>query len=332
VNRREFIAGLGSAAAWPVAARAQQLDRMRRIGVLLGGFDESDPEGKAELAGFTQGFAELGWIDGRNVRMDVRWAAGNLDRVRAYAKELVGLQPDVILVESTPLTAALQRETRTIPIVFVVVSDPVGAGFVASLTRPGGNITGFINMEGAMASKWLQFLTEIAPGIKRAAIMFNPDTAPGGGSYYLPSFEAAARKLKVEPIAARVRSVAEIETVMTSLGREPGGGLVVMPDAFAQAHRAPIISAAARNNVPAEYPWSFVVVREGGLFSYGPDLVDIFHRSASYVDRILRGEKPAELPVQLPVKFKMAINLKTAKALGLTVPRSILLLADEVIE
>jgi putative ABC transport system substrate-binding protein len=331
MRRREFIAGLG-AAAWPMVGRAQQLDRMRRIGVLLGGFDESDPEGKAELAGFTQGFAELGWIDGRNVRMDVRWAAGNVDRVRAYAKELVGLQPDVILVESTPLTAALQRETRTIPIVFVVVSDPVGAGFVASLTRPGGNITGFINMEGAMGGKWLQLLTEIAPGIKRAAIMFNPDTAPGGGSYYLPSFEAAARKLKVEPIVARVRSVPEIETVMTSLGREPGGGLVVMPDAFAQAHRAPIISAAARNNVPAEYPWNFVVAKEGGLFSYGPDLVDIFHRSAPYVDRILRGEKPAELPVQLPVKFKMAINLKTAKALGLTVPQSILLRADEVIE
>jgi putative tryptophan/tyrosine transport system substrate-binding protein len=331
MKRRDFIAGIGSAAAWPLAARAQQPDRMRRIGVLLG-YDESDPEGKAELAGFTQGFAELGWIDGRNVRIDVRWAAGSVDRMRTFAKELVELQPRVIVANSTPATAALQRETRTIPIVFVVVSDPVGAGFVASLTRPGGNITGFINMEGPMGGKWLQLLTEIAPSVKRVAIMFNPDTAPGGGSYYLPSFEAAARSLKVAPIAAPVHSDAEIETVITALGREPVGGLVVMPDVFTLERRAPIILAAARNNVPADYPWSFVVAREGGLFSYGPDLVDIFHRSASYVDRILRGEKPAELPVQLPVKFKAAINLKTAKALGLTVPQSILLRVDEVIE
>jgi putative tryptophan/tyrosine transport system substrate-binding protein len=331
MRRREFIAGLGGAAAWPLAARAQQPDRTRRIGVLLG-YDESDPEGKAELAGFTQGFAELGWIDGRNVRIDVRWAPGSVDWMRTFAKELVELQPGVIVANSTPATTALQRETRTIPIVFVIVSDPVGAGFVASLTRPGGNITGFINMEGAMGGKWLQLLTEIAPSVKRVAIMFNPDTAPGGGSYYLPSFEAAARSLKVAPIAAPVHSDAEIETVITALGREPGGGLVVMPDVFTVEHRAPIILAAARNNVPAHYPWSFVVAREGGLFSYGPDLVDIFHHSASYVDRILRGEKPAELPVQLPVKFKAAINLKTAKALGLTVPQSILLRADEVIE
>jgi putative tryptophan/tyrosine transport system substrate-binding protein len=331
MKRRDFIAGIGSAAAWPLAARAQQPDRMRRIGVLLG-YDESDPEGKAELAGFTQGFAELGWIDGRNVRIDVRWAPGSVDRMRTFAKELVELQPGVIVANSTPATAALQRETRTIPIVFVVVSDPVGAGFVASLTRPGGNITGFITMEGAMGGKWLQLLTEIAPSVKRVAIMFNPDTAPGGGSYYLPSFEAAARSLKVAPIAAPVHSDAEIETVITALGREPVGGLVVMPDVFTLERRAPIILAAARNNVPADYPWSFVVAREGGLFSYGPDLVDIFHRSASYVDRILRGEKPAELPVQLPVKFKAAINLKTAKALGLTVPQSILLRVDEVIE
>jgi putative tryptophan/tyrosine transport system substrate-binding protein len=331
MKRREFVGGLAGAAAWPLVARAQQPDRMRRIGVLLG-YDESDPEGKAELAGFTQGFAELGWIDGRNVRIDVRWAAGSVDRMRTFAKELVELQPRVIVANSTPATAALQRETRTIPIVFVVVSDPVGAGFVASLTRPGGNITGFINMEGPMGGKWLQLLTEIAPSVKRVAIMFNPDTAPGGGSYYLPSFEAAARSLKVAPIAAPVHSDAEIETVITALGREPVGGLVVMPDVFTLERRAPIILAAARNNVPADYPWSFVVAREGGLFSYGPDLVDIFHRSASYVDRILRGEKPAELPVQLPVKFKAAINLKTAKALGLTVPQSILLRVDEVIE
>jgi putative tryptophan/tyrosine transport system substrate-binding protein len=331
MRRREFMAGFGSAAAWPMVAQAQQPNRMRRIGVLMG-YDEGDPEGTAELAGFTQGFAELGWIDGRNVQIDVRWAPGSVGRMRTFAKELVELQPAAIVANSTPATAALQRETRTIPIVFVVVSDPVGAGFVASLTRPGGNITGFINMEATMGGKWLQFLTEIAPSVKRVAIMFNPDTAPGGGSYYLPSFDVAARSLKVAPIAARVHSDAEIETVITALGREPGGGLVVMPDLFAVEHRTTIILAAARNNVPAEYPWSFVVAREGGLLSYGPDLVNIFHRSASYVDRILRGEKPAELPVQMPVKFKMTINLKTAKALGLTVPQSILLRADEVIE
>ena len=303
---------------------------MRRIGVLMA-FDENDPEGKARLSGFTQGLAELGWTDGRNLRMDVRWAAGNVDRMRMFAKELVDLQPDVILAGATPATAALQRETRTIPIVFAIVADPVGAGFVASLPRPGGNITGFSNIEASMAGKWLELLTEIAPGVKRVAIMFNPDTAPGGGSYYLPSFEAAARSLKVEPIVAPVHSDAEIETVITSLGREPGGGLVVMPDGFMTIHRAPIILLAARNNVPAVYSNS-VFARDGGLLSYGPDRVDIFRRSASYVDRILRGAKPADLPVQLPVKFEMAVNVKTAKALGLTVPQSILLRADEVIE
>ncbi len=269
MRRREFIAGLERAAAWPLAARAQQADRMRRIGVLMA-FDENDPEAKACLSGFTQGLAELGWTDGRNLRMDVRWAAGNVDRMRMFAKELVDLQPDVILANSTPATAALQRETRTIPIVFVAVSDPVGAGFVASLPRPGGNITGFINVEASMAGKWLELLTEIAPGVKRVAIMFNPDTAPGGGSYFLPSFEAAARSLKVEPIAAPVHSDAEIETVITSLGREPGGGLVVMPDTFMLVHRAPIILLAARNNVPAVYRTS-VFARDGGLLSYGPD-------------------------------------------------------------
>jgi putative tryptophan/tyrosine transport system substrate-binding protein len=318
-------------AAWPLAARAQQPNRVRRIGVLMA-FHENDPVAKAGLSGFTQGLRELGWTDGRNLRMDFRWAADNFDRMPMFAKELADLQPDVIHTSSTPATAAFQRETRTIPIVFASVSDPVGAGFVASLPRPGGNITGFINIEGAMAGKWLELLTEIAPGIKRAAIIFNPDTAPGGGSYYLPSFEAAARSLKVEPIAARVRSDAEIDTVITSLGREPRGGFVIMPDGgFVLVHRAAIILHATRNNVPAVYSQP-VYVRDGGLLSYGPDPVDIFRRSASYVDRILRGEKPADLPVQLPVKFQMAINLKTARALGLTVPQTLLVAATEVIE
>jgi putative ABC transport system substrate-binding protein len=331
MQRREFIAGLGSAAAaWPAVARAQQGDRVRRIGVLMP-TAESDPEAKARLSGFTQGLAELGWTDGRNVRMDVRWIAGSVNRARMFAKELVGLQPDVILAGTTPATAALQRETRTISIVFVSVSDPVGDGFVAGLPRPGGNLTGFISEEASMAGKWLELLTEIAPTIKRAAIMFNPDTAPGGGSYYLPAFEAAARSLKVAPIAAPVHSDAEIEMVITSLGREPGGGVVVSTDAFMIVHRAPVILLAARYNVPAVYQTS-VFARDGGLLSYGPDRVDMIRRSASYVDRILRGAKPADLPVQLPVKFEMFLNAKTAKTLGLAVPPSILLRADEVVD
>jgi putative ABC transport system substrate-binding protein len=330
LRRRQFIAGIGGLAAWPMVARAQPPGRLRRIGVLMS-WNESDPEIKTFLSGFMQGLAELGWTDGANVRMEVRWAGGNADRLRMFAKELVDLQPDVILATSTPATAALQQATRTIPIVFAGMSDPVGAGFVANLSHPGGNLTGFINMEGAFGGKWLEVLTEIAPGIKRAAIMFNPDTAPGGGSYYLPSFDAAARNLKVEPIAARVRSVTEIETVISSLGREPGGSLVVMPDIFVETHRAQIISLAARNNVPAIYSQS-VFTRDGGLLSYGADRVDIFYRSASYVDHILRGAKPAELPVQLPTKFEMTINAKTAKSLGLDVPLFLQQRADEVIE
>jgi putative tryptophan/tyrosine transport system substrate-binding protein len=330
VKRREFIGWLGSAAAWPVVARAQQAERTRRVGVLIP-YGENDPDGRSWLAAFTQELSRLGWTEGRNLRTDVRWAPGSIDRMYIGAKELVGLQPDVILSSSTAATTAFARETQTIPIVFAVVSDPVGDGFVASLPRPGGNITGFISMEAAMAGKWLELLTEIAPGVKRAAAMFNPDLAPGGGSYYWPAFEAAARSLKVAPIAAPVHSDAEIKTVITSLGREPGGGLVLMPDNFNNVHRASIIAQAARNNVPAVY-FGAVFARDGGLLSFGPDRVDIFRRSASYVDRILRGANASELPVQLPVKFEMAVNLKTAKALGLMVPQSILLRADEVIE
>ena len=241
------------------------------------------------------------------------------------------MQPDIILADSTPTAVAVQRETRTIPIVFVSVSDPVGPGFAASLPRPGGNLTGFSNLEASMAGKWLELLTEVAPGLKRAAAMFNPDTAPGGGSYFLPSFEAAARSLKVEPIAAPVRSDTEIETVITSLGQEPRGGLVVMPDAFTFVHRAPIILLAARNNVPAVY-FQSAFTKDGGLLSYGPDVVDMIRRSASYVDRILRGAKAADLPVQRPVKFETTLNATTAKAMGLTIPKSFLLRGDKVIE
>jgi putative tryptophan/tyrosine transport system substrate-binding protein len=240
VRRREFIAGLGGAAVWPLAARTQQGDRVRRIGVILGGFDQNDPEGKLAYSAFAQALADSGWTDSRNVRMDLRWGDGDTNRIRALAQELVGLQPDIILTRSTPATAAVQRETRTIPIVFVTVSDPVGAGFVSSLPRPGGNITGFINNEPTMAGKWLELLTQIAPGVGRAAAMFNPDTAPYVETYYLPSFAAAAQSLKIEPIVALVHIDAEIETVIASLGREPRGGLVCPADTFtfAPAHQS----------------------------------------------------------------------------------------------
>jgi putative tryptophan/tyrosine transport system substrate-binding protein len=313
MKRREFIAGLGGAVAWPLAVRAQQGGRIRRVGVLLP-WSENDPYPRTWLSAFVTAFAELGWNEGRNLRMDVRWAAGDLDRVRMYAKELVALQPDVILVDSTPQSAALHGETRTIPIVFVLVSDPVGSGFVASLARPGGNLTGFSNQEPSMGGKWVELVMEIAPHLKRVAAMFNPETAPYLRSYYLPPFETAARLLKVEPIVVPVHSDTEIETAMVSLGRE-SGGVVVMPDGFLFAKRASIISLAARNNVPAVNQSSFLA-RDGLLISYGPDFADLYRRAAAYVDRILRGARPSELPVQLPVKFEMTVNLKTAKALG----------------
>jgi putative ABC transport system substrate-binding protein len=332
MRRRDFIKGMaGSAAAtWPLAARAQQSDRVRRVAVLMG-YSEADPEAKALLAEFTQGLSELGWIEGRNLRMDVRWAPGRTDVMHTFAKELVDLHPDVILADSTPVTAALKRATLTIPIVFAVVADPVGSGFVANLPRPGGNITGFSSVEASIASKWLELLTGVAPDLKRAAMIFNPDTAPYIKSYALPFFEAAARSLKVALIAAPVHGDAEIEAAITALGREPGGGLLGMPDNFVEVHRALIISLAARSNVPAVYQTP-VIARDGGLLSYGANFRDIFRRSASYVDRILRGAKPSELPVQLPIKYQLVVNLRTAKALGLTVPPSIVISADEVIE
>ena len=331
MRRREFVTLLGGVTvAWPLTARAQQTDRMRRVGVLMG-YGEADPEAKAMLAGFTHGLSALGWNEGRNLRMDVRWAPGRTDLMRTFAKELVALQPDVILSDSTPVTAALKHETPTIPIVFAIVADPVGSGFVASLSHPGGNVTGFSSVEASIASKWLELLTGIAPDLKRATMIFNPETAPYTRSYVLPFFEAAARSLKIELVAAPVHGDAEIETVITALGHEPGSGLLGMPDNFVEVHRALIISLAAHSNVPAVYQTP-VIARDGGLLSYGADFQDIFRRSASYVDRILRGAKPSELPVQLPIKYLMVVNLRTAKALGLTVPPSILLIADEVIE
>jgi putative ABC transport system substrate-binding protein len=330
MRRRQFIAGLGGAAAWPAVARAQQGERVRRVGVLWS-LSEIDPNIKFAHSAFMRGLAELGWTEGRNVRIDVRWAGASVDRVRAYAKELVGLQPDVILADGTPITAAIQRETSTIPIVFVFVSDPVGSGFVASLPHPGRNITGFAWMEPTMGGKWLELLTEIAPAVKRVVAMFNPDTAPYVPPYYLPSFDAAVRSFKVASSVVPVHTDAEIEMVMATLGREPKAGLVVMPDSFMMDRREAIISLAAQYKVPAVYSFpSFS--RDGGLLSYATDNFDLDRRAATYVDRILRGEKPAELPVQYPTKFEMVVNLKTAKALGLTVPQTILLRADEVIE
>ncbi len=308
MRRREFIAGIGSAAAsstmWPLAARAQQGDRMRRIGVLMP-FDESDLEWNPPLR-------DLGWIGGRNVRIDSRWGGGDVTRMQVLAKELVALQPDVILAATVPVTAALHD-----------------SGFVAKIGQPDGNITGVGYMEASVVGKLLELLSEIAPGLKRAAIMFNPDTtAP---SVYMPPFETTARSLKVVPIIAPVHSEVEIETTIVALGREPRGGLVVMPDIFMNRHRVQIITAAARNNVPTAY-WLSDFARNGGLLSYGVNPADTWRRAATYVDRILRGAKPGDLPVQYPVKYEMVLNLKTAKALGLTVPRKLLAAADEVIE
>jgi len=327
IRRRAFIPLLGGAAAWPLAARAQQGDRVRRIGVLIG--DENDPVVNSFVSAFTQALAGLGWTEGRNVRMELRYGSDYINRIGALARELVGLQADIILTGGNPGVVALQRETRTIPIVFASVPDPVATGLVARLNQPGGNITGFASFEASLGGKWLELLSEIAPGLKRVAIMFNPDLAPV--SIYMPSLETAARSLKVVPIMAAVHSDVEIETAIIALGREAGGGLVVITDTFTSGHRAPIILAAARNNVPAVYSLSNFA-RDGGLLSYGVDRADNWRRAATYVDRILRGAKPAELPVQFPTKFEMVINLKTAKALGLAVPPSILLRADEVIE
>jgi len=332
MRRREFITLLGGAAAsaWPLIVRAEQIGGVRRLGVLMSAQD--DAEGKAQFSGFTQALAGLGWVEGRNLQTEVRWGGGDVNRARTYAKELVALKPDVILAQGTPVTAALRRETQSIPIVFVVVTDPVGDGFVTALAHPGGNITGFLTSESGITAKMLELLGEIAPGLKRAAILFNPDTSPGGGTYYSRDFDAAARSSKLEPIAGRARSDAEIEAVLASLAKEPNSGLVVMPDFFMFNHIERITSLAAQNKVPAIYPWKFVVTRTGGLLSYGPDLNDIVRRGAAYVDQVLRGDKPADLPVQVPVKFEMAINAKTAKLLGLTVSPSMIVRADEVIE
>jgi putative ABC transport system substrate-binding protein len=291
-------------------------------------FEENDRVMRPRVFAFERALADLGWSDGRNLRIDLRWAGFGINGIRAFAQEFVSLQPDIILTHGALATVALQRETRTIPIVFVNVSDPVASGIVPLLDRPSGNITGFSDLEASLGGKWLELLSEIAPGLKRAAIMFNPDTTPL--SAYMTSFETAARSLNVVAMSAPVHSDGEIEKAIIALGREPGGGLVVIPDAFMIAYRAPIILAAARNKVPAVYSLAYFA-RDGGLLSYGVDPLDTI-RAATYVDRILRGEKPGDLPVQFPTNFEMAVNLRTAGALGLVIPPSILLRADEVFQ
>jgi putative tryptophan/tyrosine transport system substrate-binding protein len=329
MRRREFIALVGGAAtAWPLTARAQQGERMRRIGVLMS-FAESDPQAQARVAAFRNGLQTLGWAEGRNVRIDIRWAADDAALMQGFAKELVALQPDLIVSHNTPTTANLLQQTRTIPIVFVVVSDPVGSGFVASFPRPGGNVTGLTNIEPTMTGKWLELLKEIAPNVTRAVLLFNPVTAPYAESYLGP-FKAAAASLAVEMIAAPVRDSSELESAIAAQARAPNGGLVVMTDSFLVAHRAEITSLAARYRLPAVYPFRFFI-ELGGLLSYGNDLFDSFRHAATYADRILKGATPNELPVQAPVKFELVINLKTAKALGLTVPPALLATADELI-
>jgi ABC-type uncharacterized transport system substrate-binding protein len=328
MKRREFIGLLGGAAAWSLAARAQQ--PVRRIGMLIG-YAESDPEIRDRLAAFRLALEGAGWKEGGSIRVDYRFAPASPDQARLFAKELVALQPDVLIGNSTPATAALLRETRTIPIVFVGVSDPVGSHFVANIARPGGSITGFTNFAPSMIGKWLEMLKQVAPGITRVAVIFNPNTAPGGGAFFIEPFEEVARSFAVEPIAARVKNADEIASAVSAIAREPGGSLIIMPDAFNTVHRQIIILLSARHALPAIYPYRYQAA-EGGLLSYGVNDIDLMHRAASYVDRVLRGEKAADLPVQAPIKFEFVVNLRAAKVLGLTVPPTLIALADEVIE
>jgi putative ABC transport system substrate-binding protein len=330
VKRREFITLLGGATALPLAVRAQQGERIRRIAVLMDNA-ESNPEGQARVAAFRQGLQLFGWAESRNVQIDLRWGSGDVERTRGFAAELVRLSPDVIFAYAVAQLAPLSRETRTIPIVFVGASAPVEDGFVASFARPGGNITGFTQYEPSMVGKWLGALKEIAPALGRVVIMVNPETAPMRGTFYLREFETAAATLGIEPITRFVYSTADIEAAMAALGRAPNSGLIVAPETFTTANRELFITLAERNRVPAIYALRQFPV-SGGLMSYGPDTVDTVRRAASYIDRILRGERPAELPVQAPTKFEFVINAKTAKALGLEVPPALMVRADEVIE
>jgi ABC-type uncharacterized transport system substrate-binding protein len=329
MKRRAFISLLGgAAAAWPLAARAQQSDRMRRIGV-LNGQAANDPDAQANIAAFLQGLQQLGWTDGRNVRIDHRWAAGNPADIRKYAAELVALAPDVILATGASPLGPLLQATRTVPIVFAIVPDPVGAGFVDSLSRPGGNTTGFMQAEYNLSGKWLELLKQIAPGVTRAAVLRDPAITAGIGQFAIIQSVAPAVGVEVSPV--NVRDAAEIERAVTAFARTPNSGLILTASALSVVHRDLIVTLAARHKLPAVYYRRLFVIG-GGLISYGADFLDQFRRAAGYVDRILKGEKPADLPVQAPTKYELVINLKTAKTLGLEIPSSVLALADEVID
>jgi ABC-type uncharacterized transport system substrate-binding protein len=327
MRRREFITLLGGAAAWPVAARAQQPERMRRIGVLVG-FAESDPQSPVFLAAFRHSLERLGWKEGLNIRIEYRWGAGDPTRMRAHAKELIGTSPDILVAESTPATASLQAETRTTPIVFLQAGNPVGSGFVASIARPSRNLTGFTNYAPTLGGKWLELLKEVAPRLVRTAALFNPKTHTG---QYWSVLEAGAQTVNVTFAKAAVAEAAEIERAVAAMSGEPSGGLLVMPDSFTMSHRETIVASAARHGVPAIYAFR-AFPESGGLMSYGMDMISVYRDAAAYVDRILRGERPADLPVQAPTRFELGINLKTAKALGLEAPPTLLARADEVIE
>jgi ABC-type uncharacterized transport system substrate-binding protein len=330
MRRREFVIllGGGAAAAWPLAARAQQSNRLRVVGVLLA-MAPDDPEAQLRIKAFEAGLQELGWTEGRNLRLEYRWAGGDAALLRKQATELVGLAPDLILATSTPVLAALRQE-KTLPIVFVQVTDPIGGGFVPNLARPGGSLTGFTSFEFTIGSKWLEALKHVAPAVTRVALIFNPDTAPFAHLFWQP-VETAAPAFDVEPMQAPVRDVGEIDHTIAAFARNANGGLMVLPDVSTTNHRDLIIALAARHRLPAVYPYRYFAT-SGGLMSYGSDLADIYRRAASYVDRILKGAVPGDLPVQAPAKFEFVINLKTANALGLTVPPRWLGRADEVIE
>jgi putative tryptophan/tyrosine transport system substrate-binding protein len=330
MRRRAFITLLGSAVIWPAATRAQQSEGVRRIGVLMNRAAD-DPQGQARLAAFQQGMQQLGWTDGGNVRIDVRWGADDVDRERRYAAELIALAPDIVLASGTLSVTAFQHVSRTLPIVFVGVTDPVGAGFVDSLARPGGNVTGFMIYEYDLSGKWLELLKQIAPNITRVAVIRNPENPVGVAVF--SALRAAAQPLRVEvsPVDSRLKAD-EIERAITAFARSPDSGLILTPNAAAMpAHYSLIVKLAALYKLPAVYPFPEMVTN-GGLISFGPDVIDQSRRAAEYVDRILKGEKPADLPVQTPTKYQLIINLKTAKALGVTVPPSVLARADEVIE
>ena len=331
IGRRTFLTLLGgAAAAWPLAARAQQPDRMRRLGILMG-LSSDDVQQRVELAALSQELQKLGWTDGRNIQVYYRWGASDADQTWTSAKELVELQPDVIVAHSTSAVSALAQQTRTVPIVFVLVSDPVGNGFVENWTKPGGNITGFTDFEPPMAGKWLELLRQIASPVTQVALLFNPETAPGGGAVFLDPIEKAAPGFGLNWMPASVRNTDEIDTICAVLGRHGATGILVMPDVFTTAHRAQIIARAARYRLPAVYAYRYFAT-DGGLLSYGIDPVGQCRQAAAYVERILKGTPAGLLPIQAPTKFELVINLKTAKALDLDVPPMLLALADAVVE